>query len=202
MRTPGEQRSRWWSRSRGLPGSAYGSWVASLNAGPGRPPRILAWAATPDGVCIGTSGALSFQAPDSGTHEGTEDGDGAEGGAGEGTGWRHVGWHEIERGGWDAETRRLTWSGYDGEPDGVALVEPGRLPELFRERVAASIAVEKFVALVGERGVVITARRDLGSPGAITWHSSLTRGLTWERDGVREAVDGAVAELRTEYDLG
>lgn len=196
MRTPGEQRSRWWSRSRGLPGSAYGSWLASLSVEPGHPPRILAWAATPDGVCIGTPGTLSFQLPDNVTDEGI--GDGTE----DGTGWRHVGWHEIERGGWDAETRRLTWSGYDGEPDAVALEVPGRLPELFRERVAASIAVEKFVALVGERGVVITARRDLGSPGAITWHSSLTRGLTWERDGVGEAVDRAVAELRTEYDLG
>ncbi len=174
-------RSRWWSRSRGLPAAAYASWSASLPSPVSRTPRILAWAESLDGFCIGTPGALSYQR------------DGA---------WHHVGWHEMERGGWDVETRRLSWLRYDGAEGSVGLGEPGRVPELFRERVAASIAVQKFVALAGERGVTITARRDLGDESEITWHSSLTRGLTWQTEGVRDAVDRAVAELRTEYDLG
>lgn len=174
-------RTRWWSRARGLPAPTYASWVASLAERAERPPRILAWAASVGGCCIGSPGALSYQ---------------VEGG------WRHVGWHEIEHGGWNAETSRLTWRTYEGGPATVELEEPGQLPELFRERVAASIAVEKFVALSGSRGVTITARRNLGTEAPIDWHSTLTRGLSWQTEGVREAVDVAMAELRTEYDLG
>ena len=122
-------------------------------------------------------------------------------------GWKHVGWHEIERGGWNAELRKLSWvlHAAPGKPSprgSLELVEPGRLPELFRERVSATIAIERFVPLVGERGVTITARRDLGGTGTVAWHGTLTRGLSWETDGVRAAVDQAMEELRTEYDVG
>jgi len=76
-------RSPWWSRSRGLPPAAYGSWVESL---PGRTTRILAWARTESGFCIGTPSALSY---------------------GNENGWRHLGWHQIERGGCDEATGEL-----------------------------------------------------------------------------------------------
>ena len=64
----------------------------------------------------------------------------------------------------------------------LELIEPGRLPELFRERISATIAVERFVPLAGERGVIIAARRDLGGSGAVVWHGTLTRGLSWQTD--------------------
>lgn len=173
--------SAWWSRSRGVPAPAYQTWAASLRAQRGDPPRILAWTATADGFCIGSAGALSY---------------------GDQAAWTHLGWHEIERGGWDAETHRLSWQRYEGEPGFVELGVPGRLPELFRERVAASIALEKFVPLTGERGVVITARRDLGAGADIAWHATLTRGLSWQTRGVTETVEAVLAEVRTEYDFG
>ncbi len=152
----------------------------------GRSERILAWARTPDGFCLGSQAALSY---------------------GDAGGWQHLGWHLIQRGGWNADSNELTWTeiaerGETDSPGRVALTEPGRLPELFRERVAATIAVERFFSLSGARGIIVTARRDLGRSGAITWHSSLTRGLTWQTDGVREAADRAIAGLRTEYDIG
>jgi hypothetical protein len=75
------------------------------------------------------------------------------------------------------------------------------LPELFRERIVATIAIEKFVPLMGERGVTISARRDLGGTGAVAWHSTLTRGLSWQTAGVRAAVDQAMEQVRTEYDV-
>jgi len=177
------------SRSRGLPRSAYDSWLASLR-GEGfsvgaRPARVLAWAAGErDGepaYCIGSPAAISY-------------GTAAE--------WRHVGWHEIEHGGWNDELRRLSWVQLDGRRGTVPLAEPARLPELFRERVEATIVVRRFVPLSGERGAVISARRDLGAAGTIRWHTSLTRGLTWRTAGVREAVDEALAETRAEYDFG
>jgi hypothetical protein len=178
--------SAWWSRSRGLPRAIYDSWRSSLATQPGRPARILAWATTSRGFCIASLATLSY---------------------GDEEDWKHVGWHEIERGAWNAELRKLTWSLHaaPGEPSprgSLELVEPGRVPELFRERIVATIAIEKFVPLVGERGVTITARRDLGGTGAVAWHSTLTHGLNWQTAGVRAAVDQAMEQVRTEYDVG
>jgi hypothetical protein len=180
------RRSAWWSRSRGLPRAVYESWRSSVAGQPDRPARILAWASTSTGYSIASPSLLSY---------------------GDEEAWRHVGWHEIERGGWNAELRKLSWvlHAAPGKPSprgSLELIEPGRLPELFPERISATIAIERFVPLVGERGVTITARRDLAASGRITWHSTLTRGLNWETHGVRAAVDQAMEELRTEYDVG
>ena len=57
------------------------------------------------------------------------------------------------------------------------------------------------MSVAGDRGVIVTARRDLAADGGISWHSSLTRGLTWHSAGVQAAADQALAELRSEYDL-
>lgn len=177
--------ARWWARSRGLPPEAYQAWRASVATLSGCPQRILAWAAALPGFAIGSPALLSFT---------------------DGDDWAHVGWHEIERGGWDSQVGALSWTLYaepgEARPRGsVELLDPGRLPELFRERVSATIAFEQFVALAGDRGVVISARRDLRDGGDVTWHSTLTRGLTWKGHGVRAAADEAVTRLRTEYDV-
>ena len=180
------RESPWWSRARGLPRDVHASWSASLLSQPGRPARILAWARSPDGWCIGSPSALSYP---------------------EAEHWEHLGWHQIERGDWEAEQRRLSWSQYIGDGEStrdvsVELTEPGRLPELFRERISASIAVQKFIAIAGERGVLVTARRALGPSGEIVWRSTLSKGLSRRTPGVQEAVDRATAAVRSEYDLG
>jgi len=165
-----------------MPQEEYRSWASSLAVQPGRQVRILAWAATQGGFAVASPSALSFG------HEGD---------------WTHLGWHEIERGGWDEQTGTLTWSRYGGTTGELTLTEPGRLPEVFRERVAASIVLEKFVPILNGRGVLISGRRDLadGDP-QITWNSTLGRGLTWQMAGVRDATEEAVAQVRTEYDMG
>ena len=177
-RTP--VRSAWWSRARGLPPGVYAAWVRSLPGGRARR-RILAWAPGPTGYAIASVGGLAV-------------GSAAE--------FRQLGWHEIERGGWDVEQGRLTWKLCDAEREHVELAEPGRVPEVFRERVAASIAMEKFVPLTGERGVLVTARRDLTQNLPPQWHATLTRGLRWDTPGVAEAVETVLADVRHEYDLG
>ena len=169
-----------------MPGEIYDSWRSSLEAQPSRPSRILAWATTPTGFCIASLAIFSY---------------------GNERGWEHVGWHEIERGGWNAELQKLSWVRYadPGEAPtrcSVELTEPGRFPELFRERISATIAVERFVPLAGERGVIIAARRDLGASGAVSWHGTLTRGLNWQTAGVQAAVDQAMEQVRAEYDVG
>lgn len=175
-------QTRWWTKSRGIPAETHASWVSSLSTQAGRQVRVLAWAATADGVAVASPSALSY---------------------GDTEGWTHLGWHEIERGGWDEEGGRLGWYRYGGERGELALTEPGRLPEVFRERVAASIVLEKFVPIRNGRGVLISGRRDLAAPGSpITWNATLGRGLTWHTEGVQAATEAAIAQVRTEYDMG
>lgn len=165
-----------------MPGEVYDAWRRSM--APGHPVRILAWAEAADGYAVGSAAVLS-------TREAAADG------------WRHVGWHEIEHGGWNSETRKLSWAEYGGRRGSVELTGAGRLPELFRERIAASIVVERFVPIAGDRGVVVNGRRDLAAVApVIAWHATLGRGLSWRTPGLRETVDEAMAELRAEYDPG
>jgi hypothetical protein len=179
-------RWAWWSRSRGLPGAVYDSWRSSLAEQPGRSVRILAWASTPTGFCIASPAILSY---------------------GDERSWEHIGWHEIERGGWKAELQRLTWVRY-ADPGrtpargSLELTAPGRLPALFRERISATIAVQRFIPLDGDRGVIIAARRDLGAGGAVAWRGTLTPGLSWQTTGVQAAVDQAMEQVKAEYDVG
>ena len=117
--------------------------------------------------------------------------------------WTHVGWHRIERGRWDGDARRLSWSGYDGSRGSATVTAPGRVPELFRERIAASIAVEEIVQVGGGRSVVVSGRRDLSHPdGPIEWRMSLGRGSSWQQPGLRALAEDTLARLRSEYDRG
>ncbi len=178
--------------ARGLPPETYDGWRTSLSARPDAPVRILAWARSEHGFVVGSPALLSVLDVPPSAAEGGEEGTAA-------PGWRHVAWHQVEHGGWNAESRSLSWTLYGGRRGRVGLSEPGRLPELFRERVAASIVVERFVAIRGERGVTITARRDLGEGGGLSWHSTLTRGLSWNVEGVADVAARASAELQSEY---
>ncbi len=103
--------SAWWSRSRGLSKTVYESWKTSLHGQANRPTRILGWAKTPTGFCIASPAAFSF---------------------GDQLAWEHLGWHEIERGGWNAELNKLSWVRYaapgEAPTHGVLeLTEPGRV---------------------------------------------------------------------------
>ena len=175
-------KTGWWTKTRGIPATTYAGWARSLGALPGRQVRVLAWGRSPTGHAIASPSVLSFD---------------------DETGWTHLGWHEIERGGWEESSSRLAWTRYGGEPVFLELTEAGRLPEVFRERVAASIVLERFVPIRNNRGVLIVGRRDLSQADAqITWNSTLGRGLTWQGEGVQDAVEAAISQVRTEYDMG
>jgi hypothetical protein len=174
---------------RGLDRAVYRSWrdsLAELTEAGGDPGQVLGWGRTADeDYCIVAVGLLSI------------------GSAG---GWRHIGWHQIERGGFDADSQTLRWTLYDADQDSVTLTEPGRVPPLFRERVAASITVEQFVPMEPDsqtRGVIISGRRDLSRPdGPIHWRASLPKAMTWQTPGIADFADSAIARLQGEYDPG
>lgn len=165
----------------------YAGWRDTLAQVPGRPARILAWThavglGPEPGLVVLSPAALSVRSDDS---------------------WRHVGWQEIERGGWNVETSQLRWQTYAGKRGAVGLPDPARVPAVFQERVRASIVFERFVSATpgSDRGVIISGRRDLADgPTVIDWHTTLTRGLTWRTPGIRELADRTLAEVRHEYD--
>lgn len=181
---------------RDLSPATYRDWLTSVRTigSDVLPGPLLAWARTTDaGVCITSRGFLSVQIHDPAT---AGDHDGA---------WKHVGWHRIERGSFSAEDQRLSWTTYDSGPGHVLLAEPGRVPEVFRERVAASIAVEEFIPLDDrsdtQHGVIVSGRRDLSrQEPEIIWHASLPNGVSGETPGIDDLADAAIDRLRAEYD--
>jgi hypothetical protein len=181
---------------RGPDRGVRSEWQASVRAAGLVPGALLGWERTvDDDYCIASTGLLSISIGTPGALT-----------------WRHIGWHLIERGGYDRDTATLHWQLYDEgngpESGAVRLKDPGRLPGIFRDRVAASIAFEQFIGLDGARqvkgveaGVIVSGRRDLSRPDSdISWHASVPREIDWNVPGLRELADTAIIRLKSEYD--
>jgi hypothetical protein len=208
---------------RGLDNHLHRSWQESLASQRRAPGRLLAWAPTADeGVCIAANGVLSIGSVAAGRPGGHDYQERPS------LDWRHLGWHRIERGGFDADSSTLRWTLYaDSDQLGrtdpyaddrlapaeqlVKLQRPGRLPLVFRDRVGASIIVEQFIPLTDrptapgrrlrEPGVIISGRRDLAAPDArIEWHASVPQGISWNTPGIEELAAESIRRLRGEYD--
>lgn len=152
----------------------------NLEAAAGRRIRVLAWAHGVDGPVVGLADRLAIRT------------------AG---GWSFVPWHEIASGGWDSEEARLRWRLTDGTEGAVLLRDPGSLPDLFRERVGASIVVQERFDLTRGRAAMIVARRTLDDAhGPLLW--TVTRhGGSFDTAQLDQA-DAELARLRSEYDIG
>ena len=73
-------------------------------------------------------------------------------------------WLLVVRGCWDPDTDVLSVTWVDGSPAGRwRLTRPGGVPDLFRERVQASIVLVEEVALDRTRRARVVLRRDLAS---------------------------------------
>lgn len=160
----------------GLPVADYRTLTAAL----GERVRVLAWAAAGGGPVVGLAGALAIRGPEA---------------------WRFIGWHEIVSGGWDAETGLLQWRESDGVRDAIELADPGALPDLFRERVEASIVVQRRLELPRGRAAMIVARRQLGGAAGAPLEWNVTRhGGGFDTEEALQA-EAELARLRAEYDI-
>lgn len=169
----------WFDRA-GLDNDAYES--LGREVGHARP-RVLAWATTSDGVVVGLPDRLAVRS---------------------GEDWTQVPWSDVVSGGWDNQASALTWRLLDGTTGRAQIEEPGRLPELFRERVTASIVVSEHVDIPGTaRGVTVTARRNPSAPRSpLSWVAVPARGTDLSAPGVQAAADAAVARVKADYDIG
>lgn len=104
-------------------------------------------------------------------------------------------WEQVASADWDQEeaTLRVIEVGQFGEPNPVHVIrldDAGRLLQLVRERVTASIAVQRHVVVQGRKSVRVLARRAPGAHGDLTWFVEYDEGL----DPADPRVDAVVQE--------
>lgn len=120
---------------------------------------------------------------------------------------RRVGWEKIERANWDSEASVLhvyetTDFGTPLRATELKVEDPGRFGQLLRERVDASIVVQRHVPLSGKRGVRIVARRNpAATDAAVTWNFVLDKGLEPIQPGVVDAAEAALRQVRDEFGI-
>jgi hypothetical protein len=118
---------------------------------------------------------------------------------------RRVEWSTITHAEWSDDGATLTVDEFGtagGDPGTCRLVldEPGRLPEVVRERVTASIVASRHAAVRGRAGVRVVARRAPGSD-EVVWQVVVDRELDPADPGVQAASEAAIADLRRELGL-
>ena len=142
--------------------------------------RLLAWAATPDGASVGGS-RDALHLPDREP--------------------ARVPWEEIATAEWDADERvlRVVEVGSYGEirPEHtLGLVDPDRLLSLVRERVTASIVVQRQLPVRGRLGARVLGRRAPSGRGPIAWYVEYDAGLDPADPEVAAVVDEALVAAR------
>lgn len=142
----------------------------------------------------------------------TTDGEAAVGGTRDALylpGGTRIPWEDVEAADWDADTTTLhvsevgSW-GEQRPEHHLVLDEPARFLQLVRERVTASVVLQRHVALEGRRGVRVIGRR---APGAIAdssqivWIHEYDEGIDPRDTRVRLAAAQALAAAQEELGL-
>lgn len=152
-----------------------------VEVGPGE--SVLAWARADDGTVVaGTRDALYV-------------------------GDRRLAWEEVEAADWDSDTDRFRVSevGRWGEQRveySLRLDEPGRLLELVRERVTASVVMQWHVPIDDRRGLRVIARRAPRGDRPVAWFHEYDEGVDPEDPEVRAAAREALRQARAELGSG
>ena len=110
-------------------------------------------------------------------------------------------WEEIATAEWDTDERtlRVVEIGSYGDPQPehvLVLDDPDRLLSLVRERVTASMVVQRHVAVRGRLGARILGRRAPGGHGPIAWFVDYAPGRDPADPEVAAGVDAALATAR------
>jgi hypothetical protein len=140
--------------------------------------RLLAWATTAEGPVGGTRDALYLPGA-------------------------RVPWEKVQASDWDSDASvlRISEVGSWGtaRPEHVLTVEePGRLLELVRERVTASVVLQRHVPLEGRRGVRVIARRAPRGDQPVEWLYEYDEGIDPDDPAVRFEAERALVAARDE----
>lgn len=140
--------------------------------GPGE--KVLASATTQDGTwLLGTRVALYLVPPEPAEP-------------------RRIPWEHVERADWQRDDQRLVVAevGRYGEVrprHTFFLDQPGALLSFVRERVTASVVMQRRVVVEGKKGLFVIARRPPDGAGEISWAYEFDRGV--------DPADPKVSEL-------
>jgi hypothetical protein len=151
-----------------------------LEVGPGE--RLLAWTTAADGTVIGgTRDAIYLP--------------------------ERLPWEQVEAADWDSEssTFRVREVGSWGRPrieHEFTLEEPGRVLQLVRERVTASVVLQRHVPVRGKRGVRVIARRAPGRHDELSWVYEFDEGVDPDDPEVRRIAAEALLAAREELGQG
>ncbi|MFC4783566.1 hypothetical protein ACT8ZV_03780 [Nocardioides sp. MAHUQ-72] len=143
--------------------------------------RVLAWAEGAEGVVAGTRDALYV-------------------------GDRRLAWELVEAADWDRETSVLrvsevgTW-GEQRREHRFTLEEPGLLLELVRERVTASVVLQRHVPVQGRRGLRVIARRAPRGDQPLLWLYEYDAGVDPADPEVRRLAAEALEAARADVGL-
>lgn len=119
---------------------------------------------------------------------------------------RRVPWEQVEAADWDRDTDTFqlsevgTW-GQQRPVHTAVLADPGRLLELVRERVTASVVLQRHVGVSGRRGLRVIARRAPSRAGAVQWVYEYDEGVDPDDPAVRTLAREALEAMRHEVGL-
>jgi hypothetical protein len=158
--------------------------------------KVLAGTPTTDGTwLLGTRDALhvvpAVRAPGSGAAEPVE---------------KRIPWESIERADWDREEERLVVSevgefGRVRPQHEFAVSEPGLLLELVRERVTASVVLQRRVVTEGKRGLRVIGRRAPAGDGQVFWAYEFDAGVDPEDPAVIAAAESGLRAAQADLGL-
>lgn len=114
-----------------------------------------------------------------------------------------IAWETVEKADWSQEAGTLTVTevGTWGEvrPHHViSFDEPGRLLELVRERVTASVVLQRHVPIHGARGVFVIARRAPRGDSPVQWVYEFQDGIDPDDPEVRRRAELGLERARDE----
>lgn len=179
---------RFWGRTASAPADVVG------RAGLVRGEKVLAAARSEDGTWVlGTRDALVL-VPEA-----------AVGDAGPVARTR-IPWEQVQAADWSRDEDRLRVSevGDYGRPrpvHEVVLPEPGLLLQLVRERVTASVVLQRRVEVAEGRGITVVARRPPRGE-ALAWSYELDPGLDPDDPEVRAATEAGLRSAAEELGRG
>jgi hypothetical protein len=149
-------------------------------AGLGRGERVLAFANDGDRWLLGTRLALVLVGDDT----------------------VRLPWETVQAADWDQDASTLTVSdvGEFGRPRSTyvfSLVNPALLLQLVRERVTASVVLQRGFLMTDKRGFKVIGRRSPGG-GPITWMHEYDAGIDPDEPDVVAAAAEALAQARAD----
>ena len=116
-------------------------------------------------------------------------------------------WERVETADWDREAERLRVAevGEFGQPRPVhsfALSAPGPLLAFVRERVTASVVMQRRVVVSGRQGLLVIARRPPSGNGEVVWACEYDEGVDPDDPAVHLVAEAALQAAQEELGPG